>query len=277
MVDPTTQQAAPNMPQQAPPLTNPPATMDQVDRARAALGGVGATRAQARHREAQQAASGEWQPNIRRTTGPVRSSRFEPPAELEFEFTPPEPVEIRSANLPLTIGLLISIIAAFIVFIVSIASDSGADDPLLTAFWRMLGALAVLITLSFAASWFMPTPPNRRQLLDQLDAEDRALGHYRAEPSIDAHAMDAELPDDSGGTQDYDSYLGGEFPLGDDDFPTDVGGSLDVTLDDDELFDNIDDFVAGSQDDDAFYDEDEDFLATSPGSSAVAPFEGAEE
>jgi hypothetical protein len=52
---------------------------------------------------------------------------------------------------------------------------------------------------------------------------------------------------------------------------------VDVTLDDDELFENIDDFVAGSQDDDAFYDEDDDFLTTSPGARAVAPFDGAEE
>src|SRR5262245_58065873 len=125
MVDPTTQQAAPAMPQDAPPLTNPPATLDQVDRARAALGGSGATRAQARHREAQQAASGEWQPNIRRATGPVRTKRFEPPAEVEFEFTPPEPVQIRNNNLPLTIGLMFSIVAAFIVFMVSVIGTSG--------------------------------------------------------------------------------------------------------------------------------------------------------
>jgi hypothetical protein len=265
MVDPTTQQQQQPeqaVPQEAPPLTNPPATLGQADRARAALGGSpGVTAAQARLREMQQAASGEWNPNVRNIRGPVKTARFQPPAELEFEFTPQEPQEIRNNNVPLTIGLLFSIVAAFVVFLVSMGSSNvGVDDPILTAFWRALGALAVLVTLSFAASWFMPTPPNRRQLLDQLEAEDRALGHYRTpEPSFGA-SMDAELPMDSPTESTYD----------------DMGGSVDVMLDDDELFDNIDDFAAQTTDDD-FYDDIDDFIATTPSAGAVVPFDEGED
>lgn len=270
MVDPARQQAS-AMPQEAPALTNPPATQEQlqqgeVDRARAALGASPAdVRPQRRMTEAERAASGEWQPDIRRATGPVRSSRFQPPAELEFEFTPPETQDIRNNNVPLTIGLLFSIVAAFVVFLVSLSGNTGGDDPILAAFWRGLGALAVMITLSFAASWFMPAPANRRELLERLDAEDRALGRYRAAPTVSTSAIDEELPIDSLDYGDEDSYT------------SDRGSSVDVTLDDDEeLFDNVDEFLVGGAEDD-FYNDEDDLVSTSPGSSAIAPSDGAEE
>jgi hypothetical protein len=258
----------PQMPQEAPPLTNPPATLDeldQADRARAAVGGEAAA-AQPRRQEPA-GASGEWSTEFRRTTGPIKARRFAPPEEVEFEFTPPEPQRIRNNNLPLTIGLLLSIVAAFVVFIVSLSGTTGGPDPIMAAFWRALGALAVLTTLSFAVSWFMPTPPDRRQLLDQLDAEDRAMGRYRApEPVIATAGIDEEPDFGIEAESLYDDEEG-------------VGGSVDVTLDDDEAYDDIDSFLARTEDDDVLDDEEDESLAApspSPIAAANPPAEAEE-
>jgi|SRR5581483_5509596 len=160
------------MPEMAPPLTNPPVPADEAAQARAALGGPAAAFEAPRHEPipeapaAEEAAAHAAKPN---------ASRFTPPQELDFEFTPPERPQLRNNNIPLTIGLLFSIVAAFIVFLVSLAGNTAGDDPIMPSFWRALGALAVLMTLSFTASWFMPAPSNHRVLLDQLDAEEDAM------------------------------------------------------------------------------------------------------
>ncbi|MBV9120268.1 MAG: hypothetical protein JOZ39_06130 [Chloroflexi bacterium] len=246
------------MPDVAPPLQNPPATMEQIqaeDAARAAIGGTAQAR---RVTEADvedfeglepEAAAPEAAPRSRRPR-----NRFEPPQELPFEYTPPERQEIRNNNVPLTIGLLLSIVASFLVFIISLAGGTAGSDPIMPSFWRALGALAVLTTLSFAASWFMPAPSDHRKLLDQIEAEDRLtddrLGRSRrsAGPAEEAFLEEEE---------------------------EDRGVNLDVTLDDDLA--GAEDELAGAEDDedetedDDFDDEDEDAgLATiTPGPAAT--------
>lgn len=159
-------------------LTNPPATADQVqeaDRARAALGASGQVPRQ-RSAPPAEADAGPARrqpfPRLQDPEQPEPAQRFEPPQELEFFYTPLEPQRIRNNNVPLTFGLLASIGAAFLVFFVSLAGSTAGPDPIMPAFWRALGALAVLTTLSFAASWFMPAPTDRRTLLSQIEAED---------------------------------------------------------------------------------------------------------
>jgi hypothetical protein len=245
--------AAGPMPREAPPMANPPATLDQIandhtDRARAAVGGAAAAGGQA-HQERPR------RPHPPRGDRLRRSPRFEPPPELDFEFTPPTSQQIPNSNLPLTIGLLFSIVASFVIFFVSLAASNSGADPILPAFWRGLGALAVLMTLSFAASWFMPAPGDHRQLLDQLDAQDRALGRYQA-----ATPSKQEQPTSYG--QDVPEYEEDDF---------DKGTSVDVTVHDDDFGDEDDLAMAQPDDEDYFDDEeDEDLVATSPNPMAGA-------
>ena len=257
--------AGATMPEEATPLANPPATLDQIehdpaDRARAALGGRAPehqpTLAEAAADPDAAAASGVWRRQPPGSGAPVRSARFQTPAELDFEFTPPATQQLGNNNLPLTVGLLLSIIASFLVFFLSLGAAAPGEDPIMPAFWRALGALAVLITLSFAASWFMPTPPDRRQLLDQLDAQDRVQGRYREPERIQAERevrREYELepepepepePELTGSNIDYTAD--------DDDFPEETG----LAEGQQDLYDDFDD------------DEEEDLLA-SPNRGAV--------
>ena len=246
------------LPSEAPPLTNPPATLDQIasdpsSRARAAMGGPGA--------------APELEPEIPepmplpRIPHPVRgdrltrSPRFEPPEELDFEFTPSSSSQVPNSNLPLTLGLLFSIVASFVIFFVSLAASNTGDDPIMPSFWRALGALAVLITLSFAASWFMPVPQDHRQLMDQLDAQDRAMGRYQAP---------APKPQPEPASSPITDYFADDL---------DKGTSIDLMSDD---FGEDDDLVMAQPDDDDDYfdDEDDDLAATTrnPAAGAEAAF-----
>lgn len=233
----------------AAPLTNPPATLDQIassdpaDRARAAVGGVGAAGQQPIPEPAAPRI-----PHPPRGDRLRRSPRFEPPEELDFGFTPPSSQQVPNSNLPLTIGLLFSIAASFVVFFVSVAASNTGDDPIMPSFWRALGALTVLITLSFAASWFMPVPQDHHQLLDQLDAQDRALGRYQAPstPKQDAQPMGMSI-------QDYDE----------DDLAK--GTSVDLMADD---FGDDDDLALAQPDEDYFDDEDDDLAVSTPNPTA---------
>ncbi len=253
------------MPQEAPPLTNPPATLEQVeeeldqaDKARVALGGTPGAAAQAPAMDDDEEpaappgpADGVWNPaQAKAAGGPRKADRFRPPQEPEFEFTPPEPQRVQNNNLPLTIGLLVSITASFVVFFVGLAS--GGPDPIMPAFWRALAALAVLTTLSFAASWFMPAPSDHRQLLDQLEAEDRALKRYRAVEQEDkepAPQMEREVEA--------------------------KGSSVDVTVDDDEFGDeDLFGDLPAEADNDFADEDDDDFLNTSSAQAGSAPVAG---
>jgi len=172
-----------------------------------------------------------------------RGNRFSAPDELPFEFTGRERQHIRNSNVPLTIGLLLSIIAAFLVFIISLVGAAPGADPIMPAFWRALGALAVFMTLSFAASWFMPAPADRRTLLNQLDAQDRMMderyGRRQPEPDV-APTFDDQPPADR-----------------------DKGAAVDVTVND-ELEDDeaLEDLVP--DDDDEDFDEDDDLAGANP-------------
>ncbi|HVA26181.1 MAG TPA: hypothetical protein VMW62_17540 [Chloroflexota bacterium] len=247
-----------SVPPQAPALTNPPATLEQIaydhaDRARAAVGGAAAA-----GRPRREQAEAPRLPHPPRGDRLRRSPRFEPPPEVDFEFTPPTSQQIPNSNLPLTIGLLFSIVASFVIFFVSLAAASSGGDPIMPAFWRALGALAVLITLSFAASWFMPSPQDHHQLLDQLDAQDRALGRYQAparsrqEPS-GLHA--AAFPD-----YEEDNL--------------DMGRSIDVTVQDDGFGDD-DDLVMAQPEDEDYFDDDEDDDLTAMSRNSMAGADAA--
>jgi hypothetical protein len=274
------------------PLTNPPATLDQVqqesaDRARAAIGGAPMPRrressAESEHRRA---AEGVWSGQARmHQSAAVRAARFQAPEEVEFEFNPPASPRIPNSNIPLTIGLLFSIVASFIVFFAGLGSNGPYEDPILPAFWRALGALAVLSTLSFAASWFMPEPVDRRQLLDRMDAEDRALGRGRGrDPSPVVRTAFKEIsPIDDDQMMEDDEFVQ------DDDMAVDKGGSVDMTLDDDFGGGDFDDEFGGSdeleelrleEEDDFYGGAQSDFATTSPslsGESSV-PAAGATE
>ncbi|HLQ33707.1 MAG TPA: hypothetical protein VK457_13555 [Chloroflexota bacterium] len=261
-------------PQEAPPLTNPPATAEQIEqddaaKARAALGGApGAPVVENTEEddgtddleepEPVGPASGYWSPELAKEFGGLhKAPRFQTPKELEFEFTPPEPQQIRNNNVPLTVGLLLSIGASFIVFFVSLGGGSASDDPIMPAFWRALGALAVLVTLSFAASWFMPAPSDHRQLLDRLEAEDRALKRYRSSEAGEEPAQPQPVPQEE---TDFEAK----------------GTSIDLTVDDDEFEDEDELAPMGQADEDDFDDEDDDDLvATSPSQTGAAPASGA--
>jgi hypothetical protein len=243
------------MPQEAASMANPPATFDQLandpaGRARAAVGGAAAAAAQPAPEEPRRRAHPPRGDRLH------RSPRFEPPPELDFEFTPPTSQKIPNSNLPLTIGLLFSIVASFVIFFVSLAASDSATDPIMPAFWRGLGALAVLMTLSFAASWFMPTPEDHRQLLDQLDAQDRALGRYQSPKSSTPRQQPmADFSD----VPDYEE-----------DVDLDKGMSVDVTVHDDDFGEEDELAMAQPEDEDYFEDEDDDLVATSPNTMAGA-------
>ena len=267
-------------------VTNPPATLeqisqDQADRARAAVGGAGAAAAP----ETEPAAADAPQPELTASSGvwsaqkfaehggPTHASRFDPPPMVDFEFTPPATQQVRNSNVPLTIGLLFSIVASFIVFFVSMAGGASGSDPIMPAFWRALGALAVLVTLSFAASWFMPAPQDRRKLLEQLDAEDRALKRYRdhsqqppAQPQrMSETALHLDFDSALMPEPDAEADMGFDADMG---LDPDKGSSIDFTLDDDE-----EDLLAaplGDAFDDDDFDDEEDLLATTP--NKHAPF-----
>jgi hypothetical protein len=267
-----------------PRVTNPPATLEQLEqdaasRARAAIGGA-APRREVRSGEAshRQAAEGVWSSNATRMNQrAVRAARFQPPEEVVFEFNPAASPQIPNSNIPLTIGLLFSIIASFIVFFASLAGVNGGEDPIMPAFWRALGALAVLTTLSFAASWFMPEPQDRRKLLDRLEAEDRALGSGRfgeqakvAARGERAFTMETDEEEDPRPLPDDDSGF------------IDKGTSVDLTANDDftadDDFDDEDYDVPGeleglrTEDEDDFFSEGrEDFAATSPSLAGSVP------
>jgi len=275
-VDTATPPIAPVIPQEAPPLTNPPATLEQVeqaeqaeqelsqaDKARVAIGGTPGVPLQEPAFEDEEPApppgpaDGVWLPNQAKAVGgPRRAVRFRPPVPPEFEFTPPEPQRIHNNNVPLTVGLLLSITASFVVFIVSLGGGSAGADPIMPAFWRGLGALAVLTTLSFAASWFMPAPSDHRQLLEQLEAEDGALRRYRSREEEEA----AESPAQVQREREVEAK----------------GASVDVTLEDDEE-DLLASVGQGIDEDEDFADleEDDDFLAASPAEAGTPPATGA--
>ncbi|MGH2366511.1 MAG: hypothetical protein ACRDHX_17915 [Chloroflexota bacterium] len=101
----------------------------------------------------------------------ARSTRFARPPEPDYNLSPAEHLEIRNSNLPLTLGLLFSVSAAFVVFFVSMVGGAAGTDPVLPSFWRSLSALAVFTTLSFVVSWFMPAPSERRLQLAKLEQE----------------------------------------------------------------------------------------------------------
>jgi hypothetical protein len=230
------------------PVTNAPLTADQseADRARAALGGAAAETISATDGEQSQPAPRPGR-HVRGKNAPP-PPRFKPPQDLEFEFTHPERVELRNSNLPLTLGLLGSILGAFVVFFASLAGGTAGADPIMPSFWRALGALAVLMALSFAASWFMPAPVDRRRLLDQLDAEEKLTYEHL-----------------SGGRKPGEAPPPPPQPETDldDAFSDEVGGNIDVTLDDLDGFDPDagqpapeDDFLT-----DDFEEEDDDPFA----------------
>src|SRR5437763_8843293 len=108
--------ATPGMPSQT-AVTNPPAVTEQseADRARAALGGSPMENLPDIEEEA---APPPPRPHVRGKNAPP-PARFKPPSDLEFEFTHPERVELHNSNLPLTLGLLGSIMGSFVVFFVS--------------------------------------------------------------------------------------------------------------------------------------------------------------
>lgn len=216
-------------------MTNPPVTMEQVERekARAAIGG-------------QSAAPGTADVPVSAPPPLVPESRFAHPAETPFRFTPRERQEIRNTNIPLTIGLLASIVAAFVVFFISLASGTAGEDPILPSFWRALGALAVLMTLSFAASWFMPMPANHRRLLDQIEAEEQLTSDRRREKS----RVPREQPEPGElAAEQADSASAS----------ADKGGSVDVTVADEvDQADDEDDDNADDDDEEMFDEDDED-------------------
>jgi hypothetical protein len=223
------------MPEMSPPLENPPVPMDDAAQARAAIGGsaaVGGSRPGPLPQapEAEEAAAQAAKPN---------PGRFAPPQEIEFEFTPPEREQIRNNNVPLTIGLLASIMASFVVFIISMAGNTAGADPLMPSFWRALGALAVLMTLSFTASWFMPAPSNRRQLLDRIDAEEHSLedrygSRVRATPPAAPETEVSTEPEAAKGTSI-------DLTVADEEEDDDTAGFDDEAEDDDEDFEDEDD------------------------------------
>src|SRR5438045_605493 len=119
MVNEQTISTASGMPPQA-AVSNPPVVAEQseADRARAALGGTPLDGVP----EIDDQSEPEPQPrqHVRGKNRPP-PARFKPPTDLEFEFTHPERVELRNSNLPLTLGLLGSILGAFVVFFVSLS------------------------------------------------------------------------------------------------------------------------------------------------------------
>jgi hypothetical protein len=142
--------------------------------------------------------------------------------------------------------LLGSIIGAFVVFFVSLSGGTAGQDPIMPSFWRALAALAVLMTLSFAASWFMPAPINRRGLLDHLDAEERLTYEHL---SGGRKPGEKQAPPPAQEETDLDEAFG-----------YDMGGNIDVTVEDEDEFnaglggeDLDDDFLS-----DDFEEEDDD-------------------
>lgn len=178
-------------------------------------------------------------------------SRFEPPQELEFSFTPPERQEIRNNNIPLTVGLLFSIVASFVVFFISLAGGTSGSDPVMPSFWRGLGALAVLTTLSFAASWFMPAPVDRRRLLDQIEAEEQLTADRQPRAPRRQAAPEAPQPEASEPEPSKGSSI--DLRVADDGFDTDS------------LFNDEEDEEETDLDD----EDDEDF--SPPPAAAQAP------
>ena len=240
-------------PEMAPPLQNPPATMQQLDdadaRARAAIGGPAMSAGRVASAPEEELPTPD-SPLPTPDAGPP-ASRFALPEETPFEFTPPERQQVRNNNIPLTIGLLCSIVASFLVFFISLAGATAGDDPIMPSFWRALGTLAVLTTLSFAASWFMPAPSERHQLLDRIEAEERLVDDRRARrrPQPAPPAEEDAIPEEPA-----------------------KGASIDVTLED-ELDANQDE-LAGAEDDedeeeDDFDDEDEDESLVAAAPAAV--------
>ncbi|MHB8620711.1 MAG: hypothetical protein ACYDAG_14260 [Chloroflexota bacterium] len=163
----------------------------------------------------------------------TRSARFAPPPDLDVLHTPPERPRIPNTNVPLTLGLLFSIVAAFIVFFASVAGGNAGRDPIMASFWRGLAALAVFSTLSFVGSWFMPPPSDRRGLLEKLEAEESLWGD-----GTDQDAAAGETAPD-------------ESPAAETGRPR--GGNVDVTL-----ADELDEALAEDDVDDDFALEDEE-------------------
>src|SRR5207237_4605936 len=116
-VDTATPPIAPAIPQEAPPLTNPPATLEQVeqaeqelsqaDKARVAIGGTPGAAVEEPEFEFEDQepapppgpADGVWLPNQAKAVGGFRKAdRFRPPMPPDFEFTPPEPQRIHNNN-----------------------------------------------------------------------------------------------------------------------------------------------------------------------------------
>ncbi|HUZ78705.1 MAG TPA: hypothetical protein VMV93_14085 [Chloroflexota bacterium] len=133
----------------------------------------------------------------------ARSTRFARPPEPDYNLSPAEHLEIRNSNLPLTLGLLFSVSAAFVVFFVSMVGGAAGTDPVLPSFWRSLSALAVFTTLSFVVSWFMPAPSERRLQLAKLEQEqaddpfgDRDFGEVAPEAAAPEASGTELAPDD---------------------------------------------------------------------------------
>lgn len=152
------------MPVEPPPMANPPTVPPLTD--------------EEAYEAATEAAIPDLEAEVAAQFGSeARSARFSRPVEPDYSLSPAEHLEIRNSNVPLTLGLLFSVIAAFMVFFVSMmggTSASDGSDPVLVSFWRSLAALAVFTTLSFVASWFMPAPSERRLQLQKLGEEQEA-------------------------------------------------------------------------------------------------------
>ncbi|HEU0169585.1 MAG TPA: hypothetical protein VFS62_17570 [Chloroflexota bacterium] len=243
-------QQATGLPQE---LTNPPATLDQLRdaqaRARAAIGGPAA----AAGAQPQELPPVEEDPEVRAAASRPRrpGNRFTAPEELPWEYTGPERQQIRNTNVPLTIGLLLSIVAAFLVFVISLAGSASGADPIMPAFWRALGALAVFMTLSFAASWFMPTPADRRTLLNQLDVQDRLMAERygkRAEPQPEAPTFDDEASSDD----------------------PNKGAAVDMTISDELEDDEALEDLVPDEDEDFDDEEDDDLIGANPAPATTA-------
>ena len=146
--------------------------------------------------------------------------------------------------------------ASFLVFFISLAGAATGDDPIMPSFWRALGTLAVLTTLSFAASWFMPAPSDRRQLLDRIEAEERLVDDRRPRRR-------------GAGGQEPGAGAAPEPPQEE---PT-KGASIDVTVED-ELDANQDE-LAGAEDDDDEDEDEDDFDDEDQDESLVAAVPGA--
>ncbi len=186
-----------SMPTEPPPIANPPMVAPYVDDE----DGDGPFEAA----EAAAASTPDLEAEVAAQFGSeARSARFSRPVEPDYSLAPAEHLEIRNSNVPLTLGLLFSVIAAFMVFFVSLVGGtaSAADplsDPIIVSFWRSLAALAVFTTLSFVASWFMPAPSERRLQLQKLGQEQEAdpFGDFdynteEQEPEATAAPMDED-------------------------------------------------------------------------------------